>query len=63
MMFQYRQLSRHAGVFCHLRGLRLSEFEALALEMLPVQEAAHREKLAQRQKPPKRAVGGGGQGS
>ncbi len=61
MMFQYRSLRRHERVFQHLTGLRLSEFEALALEMMPLQETVHRQKLVQRQKPRKRAVGGGGQ--
>ncbi|BCM89393.1 hypothetical protein IAD21_01239 [Abditibacteriota bacterium] len=58
-MFRYRHLSRHAGVFQHLTGLRLGEFEVLTGEMVPVQEAAHRQKLAHREKPRTRAVGGG----
>ena len=45
-MFQYRYLSRHAGVFQHLTGLRLGDFEALAEEMVPLQKAAQRQKLA-----------------
>jgi len=61
MMFQYRHLSRHARVFEHLTGLRLSEFEVLSAEMVPVQEDTHRTTLAQREKPRARAVGGGGQ--
>ena len=61
MMFQYRYLSRHAGVFQHLTGLRLGEFEALSAEMVALQEAAHHEKRAQREKPRQRAVGGGAQ--
>lgn len=61
MMFQYRHLSRHARVFQHLTGLRLSEFDDLSAAMVPVQEATHRDTLAQREKPRKRAVGGGGQ--
>lgn len=42
-----------------MTGLRLSEFEALAGEMVLIQEAAHRQKLARREKPRARAVGGG----
>ncbi len=61
MMFQYRSLSRHGRVFQHLTGLRLSEFEELSAELVPVQEATHRDTLARRPKPRKRAVGGGGQ--
>jgi hypothetical protein len=61
MMFQFRHLSRHARVFQHLTGLRLGEFEALSAEMVPLQQATHREKLARREKPRERAVGAGGQ--
>ncbi len=61
MMFQYRSLCRHARVFQHLTGLRLSEFEELSAEMVPVQKDTHRDILARREKPRKRAVGGGGQ--
>ena len=60
-MFQYRHLSRHAGVFQHLTGLRLSEFEELSAAMVPLQKTAHHEKRARREKPRQRAVGGGGQ--
>lgn len=45
----------------HLTGLRLAEFEALAEELIPQQRAAHHQKLATRQKPRRRAVGGGTQ--
>jgi len=61
MMFQYRHLSHHASVFQHLTGLRLSKFESLSAEMVPLQQATHRERLARREKPRQRAVGGGGQ--
>ncbi len=61
MMFQYRHLSRHARVFEHLTGLRLSEFDELSAALVPVQEATHRDALARREKPRQRAVGGGGQ--
>ena len=60
-MFQYRHLSRHAGVFQHLTGLRLSELDTLSAEMVPLQRGAHHHTLAQREHPRKRAVGGGTQ--
>lgn len=61
MIFQYRHLRGHERVFQHLTGLRLREFDALSLEMVPLQEQTHREKLARRKTPRQRAVGGGGQ--
>ena len=60
-MFRYEYLRRYPSVFVHLTGLRLSEFEALAAELVPTLAAAHRQKLATRPQPRLRAVGGGTQ--
>ncbi len=61
MMLRSESLRRYASVFVPLTGLRLAEFEAVADELIPQQRAAHPHRLATRQKPRRRAVGGGTQ--
>jgi hypothetical protein len=57
MILQYEVLSENTKVFKSLTGLRLSEFEALVEDVLPLYQAAEIERLSRPNR--QRAIGGG----
>lgn len=59
MIAQLANLRKHPGVFRHLTGLTVPAFDALAADVVPAVEAAHRKSLHRPDR--ERAVGAGGE--
>jgi hypothetical protein len=57
MILRYEHLSQHPKVFKSMTGLRVSEFDALASDVLPRYAAAEIERLSRPDR--QRAIGGG----